>query len=119
MSALVTDYPPVTLYTDQFSLCDAAAVHKSIGIGNLWAINDGNAIRRPTGLTFPLSAGFSVTVDRTVGDMFTVRRLFTGRKGRVSIRGELSGVYLDQVGAAAYIASCFRDLAFPPVRRLP
>jgi len=91
-----------------FIPCGAAELVRQIGRGNLMAISGGRVMRRETGITLPVDCGYSVTVDLAAGDTYVVRRIF--RRGRKEwIRGERTSVYCDEVGEAAYYASCFRS----------
>jgi hypothetical protein len=91
-----------------FIPCDAAVLVRQIGTVNILATSGGRVWRRETGITLPVRYGYSVTVDLAAGDTYTVRRMFT-RAGQVWVKGELDGVYCDQVGEAVYAAGCFRD----------
>jgi hypothetical protein len=102
---------------DTFTECDAATLAAQIGMGNLMAISGRRVIVRETGVDLPVSNGYTVTVDLAGDDTYTVRRVFTRRtRGELLpttwIKGELTGVYCDQVGEQAYQASCFRSNPF-------
>jgi hypothetical protein len=91
-----------------FIPCDAAELVRQIGQRNILAISGGRVYGRNTGITLPVDCGYSVTVDLAAGDTYVVRRIF--RRGRKEwIRGERTNVYCDDVGEAAYYASCFRS----------
>ena len=77
----------------------------------VWRTNDGKATRT---ITLPVSNGYSVEIYLAWDDTWTVSRQFV-RKGVVSDKGTLSGVYADQVGEIAYQASCFRNVEFGKV----
>ena len=96
---------------DQFVPCDAQTLVQQIGLGNIFAISGGRIIRRETGITLPVSNGYSVTVDLAGNDTYTVRRVFS-RAGKVSIKGEVSDVYCIEVGSVAYQAHAFRSYEF-------
>lgn len=87
---------------------DAAQLVAQIGWGNVLAISGGRVIRRQTGITLPVHYGYSVTVDLADDDTYTVRRVFT-RGLRVTVKGEVTGVYCEEIGEIAYRASIFRD----------
>lgn len=93
---------------EEFRTCDTSELIEQLGMGNLLAISGGRVIKRSTGVTLPISNGYSLTIDRAWSDTYTVRRLFT-RSGKVSIKGELTGVYCDDLGEVAYYGSCFRS----------
>jgi hypothetical protein len=88
--------------------CDNATLLRQIGTMNVLAISGGRVARRETGVTLPVSSGYSVTVDLDGNDTYIVRRVFK-RGAKSWIKGEVTGVYADQVGEAAYRASCFRN----------
>jgi hypothetical protein len=94
--------------TATFVACDARTLVDQIGMWNILATSGGRVWRRETGITLPVRYGHSVTVDLAAGDTYTVRRVFT-RAGVTWVKGELEGVYCDQVGEAVYRPGCFRD----------
>jgi len=55
--------------------------------------------------------GYRVRITLGWDDTWTVQRIFV-RKGQVSIKGEMKGVYADQVSDIAYKASCYRSYEF-------
>lgn len=91
--------------------CDAAVLLARIGHGNLMAISGLRVTVRRTGITLPVSSGYKVTVDLAADDTYTVRRVLV-RGLKTWVKGEQAGVYCDQVGEAAYQASCFRNVEF-------
>jgi hypothetical protein len=91
-----------------FIECDINALLHQIGRRNILAISGGRIITRETGLTLPVSNGYSVTVDLAAGDTYTVRRIFK-RGAKTWVKGERTNVYCDEVSEAAYYASCFRS----------
>ena len=91
--------------------CDTQTLVDQIGHMNILAISGGRLLARPSGITLPVSSGYSVTVDLAAGDTYTVRRVFV-RAGKRTVKGERSGVYCDQVGEMAYQASCYRNVEF-------
>jgi hypothetical protein len=95
-----------------FKNCDARVLRDQIGMMNVFAISGGRWTARETGITLPVSNGYSVTVDLESGDLYTVRRVYT-RAGKVTIKGEYTGVFNDQVGELAYKASCFHNVEMP------
>lgn len=96
---------------DTFRECDNRALLAQIGRMNILAISGGRVIFRSTGVTLPVAAGYSVTVDLAGNDTYTVRRVFK-RAGKTWIKGERTDIYWEQVGEQAYQASCFRNVAF-------
>ena len=96
---------------DNFRDCDARTLVDQIGRRTVLGISGGRIITRPTGITLPVSSGYCVTVDLAANDTYTVRRVFK-RGPKTWIKGEQAGIYCDQVGDAAYRASCFRNVKF-------
>ena len=95
--------------TTTFRDCNAQELTNQIGMMNLFAISGGRVTVRTTGITLPVSNGYSVTIDLAANDTYTVRRVYT-RAGKVTIKGEVEGIYCDEVGEIAYQASCFRNV---------
>ena len=94
--------------TDNFIPCDITELLAQIGMHNVLAISGGRIVKRETGVTMPVGSGYSVSVDLAPNDTYTVRRLFT-RAGKVTVKGEWTDVYCEDVGELAYRASCFRS----------
>jgi hypothetical protein len=92
----------------EFRDCDVQQTIQQIGRMTLLAISGGRIVRRATGITLPVGAGYSVTVDLDWNDTYVVRRVFR-RKAKVWIKGERRDVYCEEVGEVAYRASCFRN----------
>lgn len=92
----------------EFRPCDTSETLAQLGRSNLLAISGGRAIRRETGVTLPVSNGYSVTIDLAWNDTYTVRRIFT-RSGKATIKAQLEGVYCEDLGDVAYYGSCFRS----------
>lgn len=101
----------MTTTTDTFRPCNTQDIVDQIGRMNLMAISGFRVIRRETGITLPVGAGYSVTVDLDWDDTYVVRRVFK-RGAKVWIKGEKRDVYFDTVGEDAYRASCFRNGAW-------
>jgi len=91
-----------------FRECDTRELLGQLGRMNVLCISGGRVLRRETGVTLPVSNGYSVTVDLDGNDTYVVRRVFK-RGAKVWIKGEMVGVYCDEVGEVAYRASCFRN----------
>lgn len=75
-------------------------------------------------LRLPVGKGYRVDVLLDASDTYTVRRVFSRRpKGQKyaapvdTVKGEMEGVYADQLGEVAYRASCFVNVPFPMVGR--
>jgi hypothetical protein len=91
-----------------FRECNVRELLGQIGTMNVLAISGGRVGVRETGVTLPVSNGYSVTVDLAGNDSYTVRRVFK-RGAKVWVKGEQTNVYCDEVGEVAYRASCFRN----------
>lgn len=96
---------------NEFRPCDTDQLIAQIGRMNLMAISGFRVIRRDTGVTLPVGAGYSVTIDLDWMDEYVVRRVFK-RGAKIWIKGEQQRVYCDEVGEAAYRASSFRSYDF-------
>ena len=85
-----------------------------IGRMNVLAISGGRKVLTPDGiLVLPVSNGYRVEIEYNEGaDDYTVRRVFK-RGTKKWVKGELTGVYCDEVGERAYEASSFRSYEFP------
>lgn len=92
----------------------ATTLLDQIGRMNVLAISGGRANLTAEGaLVLPVSNGYRVEVEYNEGaDDYTVRRVFK-RGAKKWIKGELTGVYCDEVGERAYEASSFRSYDFP------
>lgn len=83
-----------------------------IGRMNVMAISGGRKYLNGGTLVLPVSNGYTVEIDYREGsDDYTVRRVFT-RGIKRFIKGEISGIYCDQIGEIAYQASCFQSYEF-------
>ena len=91
----------------EFRPCDISETLVQLGRNNLLAISGGRVIKRESGVTLPVSNGYSVTIDLAWNDTYTVRRVFT-RSGKETIK-ELVNVYAEDLPEVAYFASCFRS----------
>lgn len=92
----------------------ATTLIAQIGMMNILAISGGRKGLTPDGiLVLPVSAGYRVEIEYNEGaDDYTVRRVFK-RGTKKWVKGELTGVYCDEVGERAYEASSFRSYEFP------
>lgn len=97
--------------SEEFRSCDVQQMVEQIGRMNVLAISGGRVMRRETGVTLPVGAGYSVTVDYDWDDTYVVRRVFK-RGAKVWIKGEQRNVYCEEVGEVAYRASSFRSYEF-------
>lgn len=83
-------------------------ITRQIGAGNLMAISGGRVVGISNGIDLPVSNGYTVRVELTPLDEYTVSRIFR-RGGKEFIHGQREHVYCDEVSEAAYFASCFRS----------
>lgn len=81
---------------------------RQIGAWNVAAISGGRVRPLPDGIEMPAGAGYVVRVRLTPVDDYTVERVYV-RKGQDHPHGLRERIYADQVGEAAYRASCFRS----------
>lgn len=95
----------------RFRECDAADLAAQIG-RNIWGISGGRVYDHGTGVTLPVSSGYKVTVDLDGNDTYVVRRIMT-RGVKTWVKGEVEGVYCDEVGEVAYQASSYKSHPFP------
>jgi hypothetical protein len=88
-----------------------------IGRMNIFAISGGRVgiTKNDQGETveveLKVGKGYRVSISLGWDDTWTVSRQFV-RKGVVSDKGTLTGVFADQVGEIAYKASCFVNVQF-------
>lgn len=94
-----------------FRECDVTTLIEQIGGRNVLAISGGRVRVRKTGITLPVHQGYRVEIDLAGNDTYTVRRVFV-RGQKTWIKGEQTDVYCDQVGEAAYQASCYVNVEF-------
>ena len=92
----------------EFRPVNCGEIVRQLGRNNLLAISGGRVIQRETGITLPISNGYSLTIDLAWNDTYTVRRIFT-RSGKATIKAQLEGVYCEDLGDVAYYGSCFRS----------
>ena len=88
---------------------NAETMIAQIGRQNIMGISGGRIMVRETGVTLPVARGYSVTVDLDANDTYTVRRMYT-RAGKVSIKGEYTNVYCDELNERTYEASCYVNI---------
>lgn len=85
-----------------------------VGRMNIFAISGGrvgvivNDDKETVEVQLPVSNGYRVSIKLGWDDTWTVARQFV-RKGVVSDKGTIDGVYCENVGEVAYQASCFRS----------
>lgn len=94
--------------------CDAPTLLAQIGKMNVAAISGLRVDVYDDGVVLPVSNGYSVHVILAADDTYTVRRVL--KRGAQSwVKGEQTGVYCEEVGEAAYQASCFQSNEFGTV----
>ena len=95
---------------DQFTIeqDQRAEIARQIGTGNILCISGGRIVPIADGIELPVSNGYKVRIQLSPVDDYTVTRVFT-RSGKETIKGQIAGVYADQVGQAAYYAGMFRS----------
>jgi hypothetical protein len=92
----------------------ANAIVQQIGMGNVLAISGGRislakSDEGQTVVVLPVAHGYRVEVEYLLGaDTYEVRRIFA-RGGKDFLKGVQTNVYCDQLGDAAYKASCYLD----------
>lgn len=74
----------------------------------LLAISGGRVTPIENGIELPVGAGYSVRIELTPMDYYTVSRVFK-RGGKEWIKGQREDVDCEQVSEAAYFASSFRS----------
>jgi hypothetical protein len=97
-----------TLTADNFIKCDNRQLLAQIGTMNVLATSGGRVEARETGVTLPVRYGYAVSIDLHANDTYTVRRLHR-RGGKVSIKGEATHVYAEQLSEVVYRAGCYHD----------
>jgi uncharacterized protein YgiB involved in biofilm formation len=91
-----------------YCLIDADETVAQIGRMNVLAISGGRVFASDTAVVMPVSSGYHVVISLDPSDTYTVQRVFV-RNGRAYVKGEWTDVYCDQIGEAAYQASCYLD----------
>ena len=100
--------------SDQSRDCDPNVVVQQIGRMNIMAISGGRVDAYEDGIEMKVGAGYYVRVFLAFDDTYTVQRVFK-RSGKVTVKGQLEGIYFDEVGEQAYRASSFRSYDFGEV----
>lgn len=101
---------------------DEGELLKQIGTRNVFAISGGRVgVWKPNGecveVELPVSSGYSVRIALAWDDTYTVERVLKRRpKGQsskeIKVLGRMTGVYCDQLGEIAYLASCYKNVEF-------
>lgn len=99
------------VYFEFKKTCNNETLISQIGMGNIFSISGGRIQGRETGITMPVSNGYSVWIDLSWDDTYTVSRVFK-RSGKFIIKGTVEGVFAENVGEVAYEASCFVNVEF-------
>ena len=92
----------------KFVDCKADMLIAQIGMANFFAISGGRVMVRPTGITLPVSHGYSVEIDLAGNDTYTVQRVYS-RGTKRTIKGIKEGIYCDSIAEQAIQASSFRS----------
>lgn len=81
-----------------------------VGRMNLLAISGGRYARvAEMTISLPVRYGYFVEIEYIAGsDLYEVRRMFR-RGARTSCKGAQSGIHAEQLGEAAYRASCYSE----------
>ena len=91
-----------------FINCNAETLVAQIGMANIFAISGGRLTKRETGISLPVSNGYSVEIDLAGNDTYTIKRIFT-RSGKHTIKGIKENIYCDSIAEQAIQASSFRS----------
>jgi hypothetical protein len=91
-----------TIYPEQ-----QQEIHDQIG-RNILAISGGRWLRIADGIELPVGSGYTVRVQLTPADEYTVSRIFR-RGAKEWVKGVREHVFCDEVSELAYYASCFRS----------
>jgi hypothetical protein len=75
---------------------------------NLLPISGGRVVPIPDGIEMPCGSGYTVRVQLTPIDEYTVSRVFR-RGGKEFIHGQRQHVFFDEVSEVSYFASCYRS----------
>lgn len=87
-----------------------AEIASQIGRMNILSISGGRVRAIENGIELPVGSGFTVRIELTAMDDYTVTRIFK-RAGKEFVHGTREGVYCDEVSEMAYRAGMFRSYA--------
>lgn len=91
----------------------ASTLLDQIGRMTVLAVSGGRKYLSGGTLVLPVGSGYTVEIDyRPVPDDYVVRRVFT-RGVKRWIKGEVEGVYADQISETVWEAHAFRSYDFP------
>jgi len=86
-----------------------------IGKMNVFAISGGrvkldgrNEYNETRAIFLPVNCGYTVKIQLHANDTYTVQRIFE-RGGKVFLKGEMTGVYCEELGETCYKASCYYE----------
>ncbi len=82
-------------------------IARQIGV-NILLISGGRVKPIADGIELPVGSGYTVRVQLTGADDYTVSRVFK-RAGKEWVKGQRERVYADEVSEVAYYASCYRS----------
>ncbi len=94
--------------TSDFIRCDIGQLVEQIGRFNIVATSGGLVEQRETGVTLHVGNGYSVDVDLTFLDLYTVQRIYT-KNGHRFVKGVERNIYNDQVGDSVYRAGRYLE----------
>jgi hypothetical protein len=94
----------------------ALVIRDQIGFRTVLGISGGRWRRLATGITLPVSAGYSVEVHVAADDTYTIRRVFK-RGAKQWVKGEWAGIYCDMLSEMAWQASRYANVAFGDIIR--
>lgn len=83
-------------------------IARQIGVINILSISGGRLRPIENGIELPVSQGYSVRVELTPMDDYTVSRIFR-RGGKEWVKGTRERIYFDEVGEVAYRAAMYRS----------
>jgi hypothetical protein len=101
----------------EYRAFDEDVLIDQIGRMNIFAVSGGrvNITKNNQGETveveLPVGYGYRVSIKLDWNDTYIVSRQFV-RKGVVTDKGTVDGIYCEEIGEVVYKASCFRNVEF-------
>lgn len=90
-----------------------------IGRWTVLAISGGRVVRLgKSAVSLPVGRGYSVRVILEADDTYTVQRVYSRRPKGETVKGEVTGVYCDDIEEVAYVAACFVNRSFGDDQRV-
>lgn len=96
---------------DALDVDRARVLLAQIGTPNVLAISGGRVKLDRGAVLLPVGSGYTVMVQLSWNDTYTVRRIYR-RGAKTWVKGTVSGVYFDEIGELAYVASCYVNRDF-------